>query len=83
MPSSLDTSDEKWFDNMEKGCIKLWNAVVVALQSLLQNPQNGERLNDVRLLFECCTAPVISWYYFRIIMKQTSRWSDSVLGECS
>ncbi|XP_068745044.1 telomere repeats-binding bouquet formation protein 1-like [Montipora capricornis] len=33
---------EQWFSNVEEGCIQLWKAVVVALQSLLQNPQNAE-----------------------------------------
>lgn len=42
MPSSVDNTDEKWFNNMDEDCIHLWNPVVTALQSLLQNPQNGK-----------------------------------------
>ena len=44
LSTSCDDSSEQWFNNIEEHCLQLWSAVVVALQSLLQNPQNGEWL---------------------------------------
>lgn len=40
--STGDESGKKWFDNLDKNCLQLWTAVVVALHSLLQNPQNAQ-----------------------------------------
>ena len=34
-----------WFNDIDEDCAKLWNSVVVALHSLLQNPQNGEKIS--------------------------------------
>jgi len=42
MSSFSSKKDELWFNNMEENSIQLWDAVVLTLQSLLQNPQNGE-----------------------------------------
>lgn len=43
-PSSSHKS-EKWFNDIDEDWAKLWNSVVVALHSLLQNPQNGEKIS--------------------------------------
>lgn len=43
-PSSSHMS-EMWFNDIDEDCAKLWNSVVVALYSLLQNPQNGEKIS--------------------------------------
>ena len=40
-PSFIANADE-WFSNMDESSIQLWKTVIVALQSLLQNPQNGK-----------------------------------------
>ncbi|XP_073240310.1 telomere repeats-binding bouquet formation protein 1-like [Porites lutea] len=40
-PSSSHKS-EKWFNDIDEDWAKLWNSVVVALHSLLQNPQNAQ-----------------------------------------
>ena len=40
-PSFIANADE-WFSNMDESSIQLWKTVTVALQSLLQNPQNGK-----------------------------------------
>lgn len=40
-PSSSHMS-EMWFNDIDEDCAKLWNSVVVALHSLLQNPQNAQ-----------------------------------------
>ncbi|KAM7435376.1 bouquet formation protein 1 [Porites harrisoni] len=40
-PSSSHMS-EVWFNDIDEDCAKLWNSVVVALHSLLQNPQNAQ-----------------------------------------
>ena len=40
-PSFIANADE-WFGNMDESSIQLWKTVIVALQSLLQNPQNGK-----------------------------------------
>ena len=34
-----------WFNDIDEDSAKLWNSVVVALHSLLQNPQNGEKIS--------------------------------------
>ena len=36
---------EMWFNDIDEDCAKLWNSVVVALHSLLQNPQNGKKIS--------------------------------------
>lgn len=36
---------EVWFNDIDEDCAKLWNSVVVALHSLLQNSQNGEKIS--------------------------------------
>ena len=40
-PSFIANADE-WFGNMDESSIQLWKTVIVALQSLLQTPQNGK-----------------------------------------
>lgn len=40
-PSFIANADE-WFSNIDESSIQLWKTVIVALQSLLQNPQNGK-----------------------------------------
>ncbi|XP_015752571.1 PREDICTED: telomere repeats-binding bouquet formation protein 1-like isoform X1 [Acropora digitifera] len=40
-PSFIANADE-WFSNMDESSIQLWKTVIVALQSLLQNPQNAQ-----------------------------------------
>lgn len=47
MPCSGNSIGEKWFNKIEQSCVQLWSTVVLALHSLLQNPQNGERLLKV------------------------------------
>ncbi|XP_020616593.1 telomere repeats-binding bouquet formation protein 1-like [Orbicella faveolata] len=42
LSSSCDDTSERWFNNIEENCLHLWSAVVVALHSLLQNPQNTQ-----------------------------------------
>lgn len=40
-PSFIANAD-KWFSNMDESSIQIWKTVIVTLQSLLQNPQNGK-----------------------------------------
>ncbi|KAL9984274.1 hypothetical protein ACROYT_G006549 [Oculina patagonica] len=54
LSSSGEDSSEKWFNNIEENCLQLWSAVVVALHSLLQNPQNAQNQ-----LLCCRLLPVI------------------------
>ena len=46
-----------WFNDIDEDCAKLWNSVVVALHSLLQNPQNGEKIS-----YLSCTSENQSMY---------------------